>query len=222
MQNRVNLQTVAIDKIVPNTWNPNRQSDFIFEKELTSIKTHGFIDPLLVRETEAGLEIVDGEHRWKAAKQLGFTEVPVNNLGVITTDQAKQLTIIMNEVKGQADSGLLSDLLKNLNDTLGLEHLVANLPYTELELDALIKNAQVGFDELDKGVKTPTPPDEPEVEEGYRTIFLKLPSEDADRFEAQLERMKKAYGFPDDEVSTTQVVIALTQKLAAIPDDQLA
>jgi hypothetical protein len=59
------------DRIVPNPWNPNAMDDRQFDAELESIMHHGFIDPITVRENSSEFyEIVDGEHRLKALKEL--------------------------------------------------------------------------------------------------------------------------------------------------------
>lgn len=43
---------------------------------VTSIEEHGIIEPLVVAETPAGLQIIAGERRWRAAKIAGLKTVP--------------------------------------------------------------------------------------------------------------------------------------------------
>jgi len=62
---------VPIDSIEPNEWNPNQQTDFMYGKTIISILEKGFVDSVKVREVGEGkYELVDGEHRWKAAGEL--------------------------------------------------------------------------------------------------------------------------------------------------------
>lgn len=42
-----------------------------------SIKEHGIVEPLVVAKTPAGYQIIAGERRWRAAKIVGLTTVPV-------------------------------------------------------------------------------------------------------------------------------------------------
>jgi len=42
-----------------------------------SIKEHGILEPLVVAKTPAGYQIIAGERRWRAAKIVGLTTVPV-------------------------------------------------------------------------------------------------------------------------------------------------
>jgi ParB/RepB/Spo0J family partition protein len=137
---------VTPDEVQPNPWNPNVMDEQTFKKELRSIKEHGFIDPITVRENEDGfLEIVDGEHRWKAAKELKLKSIPAVNLGSIGDPQAKKLTVIFNELKGTADPGKLGELLASLSTSISVEDLAADLPMSAVEIDTLIQST-VPFD----------------------------------------------------------------------------
>ncbi len=62
------LLLASLDEVRPNPWNPNRMDTRHFDAEVASILSFGFVDPVTVRESpEAGLlEIVDGEHRYRA------------------------------------------------------------------------------------------------------------------------------------------------------------
>jgi ParB-like chromosome segregation protein Spo0J len=117
-------------------------SPFMLARAAESIRQFGFVDPVLVRSVPGtrGYEIVDGEHRWKAAKAVGLTHVLVLDLGDVSDHVAKRLTIVMNETRGQFDredlSSLVTDLLSDSDETLNdLARKV--LPYTDREIDKL-------------------------------------------------------------------------------------
>jgi hypothetical protein len=157
MELKINVQEVPIDSLKPNPWNPNKQTDFIFEKEKMSIKTHGFIDPILVREKDGDLEIIDGEHRFRAARSLGFEKISVNNLGEVSDPVAKQLTIIMNETRGRADADMMSKLLKDIEQSVGLDHMIEVLPYTPTEIEAFTAEASVDWNEISPSLSQSAP-----------------------------------------------------------------
>ena len=72
------VQQIAIVKILANPFQPRKIFDGTAIEELTaSIKEHGIIQPIVVRKKDKKYEIVAGERRLRAAKQAGFTEVPV-------------------------------------------------------------------------------------------------------------------------------------------------
>lgn len=133
------VEYVPRSRIRPNPWNPNLQDAFIYEKELASIRTFGFIDPILTRNLGSDFEIIDGEHRWKAAGELGIDPVPIVNLGDIEDAEARQLTIVLNETRGRPDPGRLRDLLADLSSRRSVQDLLEVLPYTREQFDALVK-----------------------------------------------------------------------------------
>src|SRR5437868_3329794 len=69
---------IAIAEIKPNPEQPRRAFDAVALQELAdSIRIHGILQPLLVREGLAGYELLAGERRLRAAEIAGLTEVPV-------------------------------------------------------------------------------------------------------------------------------------------------
>src|SRR5437870_3367988 len=69
---------IAIAEIKPNPEQPRRAFDPASLRELAdSIRIHGILQPLLVREGLAGYELIAGERRLRAAQIAGLTEVPV-------------------------------------------------------------------------------------------------------------------------------------------------
>lgn len=63
--------------IVPNPFQPRKSFDEDKLSELSqSIKENGILQPLTVRKTKNGYELVAGERRLRAAKMLGFSAVP--------------------------------------------------------------------------------------------------------------------------------------------------
>jgi len=71
-------EEVAINLIEPNPYQPRKEfSDEKLTELAESIKTHGIIQPLLVREFNAKYQLIAGERRLRAAKMVGLTMVPI-------------------------------------------------------------------------------------------------------------------------------------------------
>lgn len=70
---------VKLTQLAPNFLQVRQHFDEEALAELgEDIKVHGILEPLIVRETEPGTyEIIAGERRYRAAQQVGLTEVPV-------------------------------------------------------------------------------------------------------------------------------------------------
>jgi ParB family chromosome partitioning protein len=68
----------GIEEILPNRSQPRKHFDESKLQELAdSIKERGILEPLIVRRTDQGYELIVGERRWRAAQKAGLKEVPV-------------------------------------------------------------------------------------------------------------------------------------------------
>jgi len=80
-------ERVSIDRIHRNPLQPRQQFDPEEMRALAeSIVEHGLLQPVVVRRSEEGFELVAGERRLRAARQAGWTEVPVNIVEVDDKD----------------------------------------------------------------------------------------------------------------------------------------
>jgi ParB family transcriptional regulator, chromosome partitioning protein len=69
---------VDIDQLRPNQFQPRTHMDEAKIEELSrSIRSNGVIQPIVVRKTETGYEIVAGERRWRASQRAGLLKVPI-------------------------------------------------------------------------------------------------------------------------------------------------
>lgn len=129
---RSSFRLVKRDLLVPNPWNPNRMTAAVYAKALESIELYGFIDPLTVRlDTDYNFQIIDGEHRFRAGCDLGMTEFPCFVIEGLADADAKKLTIVMNELRGQADPDRMGDLLADILKDRTIDELLHALPYDE-------------------------------------------------------------------------------------------
>lgn len=71
------LVELPIGDVIPNRHQPRVHFDEDALAELTaSIAQVGVLQPILVRPTEGGYELIAGERRWRAAQRAGLTTVP--------------------------------------------------------------------------------------------------------------------------------------------------
>ena len=72
------FEEVPVSAIRPNTHQPRRSFSETSIKELaSSIREVGILQPLIIRSTETGFELIAGERRLRAAKEAGLDRVPV-------------------------------------------------------------------------------------------------------------------------------------------------
>ncbi|NNV07316.1 nucleoid occlusion protein [Geobacillus sp. C56-T2] len=77
-QEREEVRHIPVESIIPNRFQPRTMFDEEKINELAlTIRTHGIIQPIIVRECGNGqFEIIAGERRWRAVQKLGWTEIP--------------------------------------------------------------------------------------------------------------------------------------------------
>lgn len=93
------IQLISTGKIIVDNTNPNIMGDKSFEALKKNIERYGFIIPVI---TNKDYKIADGYHRWKAARELGITEVPVIALDLEEVDR-RMLRQILNKLRGEHD-----------------------------------------------------------------------------------------------------------------------
>lgn len=72
------FEEVPVSAIRPNTHQPRRSfSDTSIKELASSIREVGILQPLVIRSTETGFELIAGERRLRAAKEAGLDRVPV-------------------------------------------------------------------------------------------------------------------------------------------------
>jgi hypothetical protein len=137
----------------PYDKNP-RRNDGAVEAVARSLKEFGWRQPVVVDKDNV---IVVGHTRWKAAKQLGLTEVPVHVAHELTPEQAEAYRLADNQTATIAewDMELLSLELMELKD-LGVDLLM--LGWSSEELTEIM--APPGNEGLTDPDEIPQPPAE--------------------------------------------------------------
>ena len=71
------VHQISLANIVPSTFQPRK--DFgreALQELIDSIRQHGIIQPLIVRQAGTRFELIAGERRWRAAQEVGLASVP--------------------------------------------------------------------------------------------------------------------------------------------------
>jgi ParB family chromosome partitioning protein len=72
-----NLKELKISEIYPNPNQPRRTfSEESIQELANTIQLHGVIQPVVVKKTDRGYELISGERRVRACKKAGFLKVP--------------------------------------------------------------------------------------------------------------------------------------------------
>jgi ParB family chromosome partitioning protein len=85
-----------IQLIRPNRFQPRRQfAETELEELAESIRGQGILQPLMVRKTDSGFELIAGERRLRAARRAGLSQVPVV-VRPVNDDQMLEMSLVEN------------------------------------------------------------------------------------------------------------------------------
>ena len=118
-------QLLPIHKVEPNRSQPRQDFDEVELEELSeSIRTHGVIQPLTVRELPSGYyQIIAGERRWRASRMAGLSEIPAV---IIEADDKKAMELALIENLQRQD-------LNPVEEALGYQSLINEYGLTQEE-----------------------------------------------------------------------------------------
>jgi ParB/RepB/Spo0J family partition protein len=148
---RLEIQYVDVEAIQPNLYNPNRQSEHDFKLLCKSMEEDGVTQPgVCVHVTEElkadkqfanyelnSIVIVDGEHRWRAARELGMKQIPIVIVDM-TPEQMRIATLRHNRARGSEDVELSAQVLRDLQELGALDWAQDSLEMGDAELQKLL------------------------------------------------------------------------------------
>jgi ParB-like chromosome segregation protein Spo0J len=197
---------VPIDELRPNPWNVNSVSPENEEKLIASIKRLGLYEPIKVRQVSdySGYEILGGEHRWRVAKRLGYFEIMIANLGFISDQTAKEITLADNSRYGTDDVVELARLLEEMGSA---DELSEFLPYTDHDFKAIFSSVDISLDDLEVDEtdekaaeeEAPTPLTAPRT---HTVMRFKIPIGDAEKITELIAKIQKKFGFTTSDDMT--------------------
>ena len=169
----VSMRDIPVADIRPNPNQPRQQFDEEALAELVhSLREVGLLQPIVVRPTAHGYEIVAGERRWRAAQEAGWATIP-------------------SVVRETADVDLLRDaLLENLHrvqlnpleEAAAYQQLLSDFGVTHEELADRLGRSRPHLSNTLRLLKLPPTVARREaagvLSAGHARALLSLPSED--------------------------------------------
>ena len=124
-QQKGGVASVPLHRVEPNPLQPRKEFDPEALQDLAdSLKEHGMIQPLTVRELPGGYyQIIAGERRWRAARMAGLEEVPVL---VVEADDRKVMELALVENLQRED-------LNPMEEAQGYRSLMEDYGLTQAE-----------------------------------------------------------------------------------------
>jgi len=126
------MTELPVRRLEPNPWNPNRMPEDLYQALKTHMQKGGKVDPLIVTPKLVppitppiySYVIVDGEHRWRAATELGWETLPCEVM-TLTEDEAKREGYQRNKFRGTMDVYREAELFQSIVQSLGSQEKCA-------------------------------------------------------------------------------------------------
>jgi len=111
---------VDLDSIVPGPMQPRPHFDEASLESLAeSIRSHGIVQPLLVRRRGNQYELIAGERRWRAARLAGISRVPIV-VKDVPDESLLEIALIENIQRENLNPIEEAQAYKKLIETVGL------------------------------------------------------------------------------------------------------
>lgn len=125
VQEAEEVEEISLNEIRPNPYQPRKTFDDKSLKELSeSIKENGVFQPIIIRKSINGYEIIAGERRYRASKLAGKTTIPAI---IRQFDEAQMMEVAVLENLQRED-------LTPLEEAQAYEMLQKNLGLTQEEV----------------------------------------------------------------------------------------
>lgn len=116
------LRELPVEQIVPNRRQPRTDfRDTALQALAESIRKSGLMQPIMVRPTPSGFELVAGERRWRAAKLIGLQTIPAV-VREVDDQAAAELALIENVQREDLNPMERAVALQRLAEDFGLTH----------------------------------------------------------------------------------------------------
>lgn len=164
------VQQIPVDRIDPSPYQPRRQFREEALAELAaSIREHGILQPLVVRQEGPRYQVIAGERRLRAARHLGLDTVPAL-VRSLTDQQALEAALIEN---------LQREDLSVVEAARAYERLIQEFGYTHAEVAVRLGKSRASVSNLLRLLQLPGRMlemlDSGELTEGHARAILALP-----------------------------------------------
>lgn len=141
------IREIKLDEIKPSKYQPRYQFDSEKLEELAqSIKEEGIIQPIIVRSSDDGYEIIAGERRFRAAAMAGLDKIPVI-VKEVSSDEALEIALIEN---------IQREDLNPIEEAKAYQKLISDFKITQEDLASKVGKNRTSITNTLRLLKLPT------------------------------------------------------------------
>ncbi len=210
------LTKLGIEEIHRNPRQPRQYFDKEKLHELAeSIKANGILQPIVVRKSKDGFEIVAGERRWRAAQEAGQKQVPCI-IQAVGDQEILELALIEN---------IQRDDLSPIEEASAYKMMIDEFSLTQEEIAQKVGKSRVAVANILRLLQLPLSIQELVTEAklamGHARALIPLPEES---LQEQLAReiMKSDLSVRQTEIKVRNLLDQENRKPAPLPDPNVA
>ena len=141
-----NIIYLPLEQVQPNPYQPRENFDSqSLEDLIASIKEKGIIQPILVRSSPIGYELIAGERRLRAAKSLNIKEIPAI-IKEVKDEESLEIALIEN---------IQRQNLNPVEEAQAYRHLIEQFGFTQERIAQTIGKARVSVTNILRLLKLP-------------------------------------------------------------------
>lgn len=191
---KMEFKQVSVEEIKLATYNPRKDlqpGDQEYEALRLSIKTHGFVDPLVLNTFNNVL--IAGHQRLKVlTKEFGVKEVWCSCVNLPNKKHEIALNISLNHVHGEFDYSKLKDSLFEFKDDSLDDELFKSLGFQQMEFEQIMQ--WEGLTENDENKSPPSGKLEVYNQGMIKQIVLYFEANEYDLIISKFEILRKSLG----------------------------
>lgn len=164
---------VPIDELRVNPYQPRKVfNDEALQELANSIREHGVFQPIIIKQSIKGYEIVAGERRYRASKMAGLTTIPAI-VRAFTDEQMMEIALLEN---------LQRENLSAIEEAIAYKNMIEQLSLTQDELSKKVGKSRshitniLGLLRLPKEVQQMVA--ENKISMGHARVLSKIESDD--------------------------------------------
>ena len=167
------ITEISLDELRPNPYQPRKRFDDEALRELSeSIKNHGVFQPIIVKKSIMGYEIIAGERRCRASKLAGRKTIPAI-IRSFTDDQMMEIALLEN---------LQRENLSAIEEAIAYKAMLEKLSITQDDLAKKVGKSRSHITNIIGLLRLPREIQQmiikQEITMGHARVISKLESED--------------------------------------------
>ncbi|MGB9778054.1 MAG: ParB/RepB/Spo0J family partition protein, partial [Candidatus Bathyarchaeales archaeon] len=176
-QSEQRIELVPLEQIIPLPGNitvMGREEDMMLRTDMTRLESKGLyrIDPILLRRlsseeiaqikakqswTQAKYQIIDGHSRWRAARELGWTQIRAIIIDC-TLEEAYAINYMKNKARGTVDPMREAAYFRYLHEVkkMRVDQIAEKFGISHREVDRILSRIKVSEEARKKLSEVPT------------------------------------------------------------------